>query len=293
MIHTAQAATPTDYDADDDGLIEVGSLAQLDAIRYDLDGDGSPTDSSAYAAAFPNAANSMGCPSSGCTGYELTSNLDFDTNGDGRTDIAGDDYWNDGAGWEPIKDSARGGSQDATFHATFEGNAHVISGLYIDRSTRNVWILRQCLGGEIRNLGLVDVVVKGGASNAGGLVGRTSSGASHNSLISTSYVKGSITGATGVGGLVGFNQASINASYVEVSVSGNADVGGLVGTNHRGGSISASYRHGLGRRYSEYRRTGREQPKQRIDQREFRHGFRRRGLSSRWVGREQPKQRVD
>ena len=246
LIHTAQAqaATPTDYDADGDGLIEVGSLAQLDAIRYDLDGDGSPTDSSAYAAAFPNAATSMGCPSSGCTGYELTSNLDFDTNGDGRTDIAGDDYWNGGAGWEPITDSARSGNQDATFHATFEGNSHVISGLYIDRLGRNIGFFGSVWGGEIRNLGLEGVVVKGGASNAGGLVGSTSSSGSHNSLISTSYVKGSIAGATGVGGLVGLNQASINASYVEVSVSGNANIGGLVGTNHSSGSISASYATG-------------------------------------------------
>ena len=30
----------SDYDTDDDGLIEVTTLAQLDAIRYDLDGDG-------------------------------------------------------------------------------------------------------------------------------------------------------------------------------------------------------------------------------------------------------------
>ena len=33
---------PGDYDVDDDGLIEVCSLQQLDAIRHDLDGDGVP-----------------------------------------------------------------------------------------------------------------------------------------------------------------------------------------------------------------------------------------------------------
>ncbi len=33
-----------DYDSDDDGLIEVCSLQQLDAIRHDLDGDGAPDD---------------------------------------------------------------------------------------------------------------------------------------------------------------------------------------------------------------------------------------------------------
>ena len=34
------AASPGDHDADDDGLIEVDSLAKLNAMRWDLDGDG-------------------------------------------------------------------------------------------------------------------------------------------------------------------------------------------------------------------------------------------------------------
>ena len=40
-----------DYDADDDGLIEISNFAQLNAIRYDLDGNGDPA-----------AANRMGRP---------------------------------------------------------------------------------------------------------------------------------------------------------------------------------------------------------------------------------------
>ena len=243
---SAQTTASTDYDTDDDGLIEVGSLAQLNVVRYDLDGDGSPTNSAAYVAAFPSAATGMGCPSSGCTGYELTANLDFDTNGDGRTDIAGDDYWNGGAGWKPI-DGDGSGYQNQYFHATFEGNSHVISGLYIDRSEQYVGFFGSVWGGEIRNLGLEDVVIKGGdgiGDSTGGLVGNTTSGGSHSSLISASYVTGSVTGGTAVGGLVGFNQATINASYVSVSVSGNVNVGGLVGTNHSSGAINASYATG-------------------------------------------------
>ena len=38
----AQSASPGDYDTDDDGLIEISTLEQLDAVRYDLDGDGVP-----------------------------------------------------------------------------------------------------------------------------------------------------------------------------------------------------------------------------------------------------------
>ena len=75
-----------DYDADNDGLIEVTTLKQLDAIRHDLDGDGTPTDDgvAAYTAAFPGPVERMGCSGAdGCAGYEIMADLDFDTNGSG------------------------------------------------------------------------------------------------------------------------------------------------------------------------------------------------------------------
>ena len=37
---SASVVQAGDYDADDDGLIEVSRLEQLNAIRFDLDGDG-------------------------------------------------------------------------------------------------------------------------------------------------------------------------------------------------------------------------------------------------------------
>ena len=110
--------TGFDYDADNDGLIEIVNLAQLDAVRHDLDGDGVAIQEGmvAYTAAFPVAATGMGCPSGGgCTGYELETDLDFDTNGNGRAD-AGDDYGGSGFGWLPI------GKGGFPLYATFEGN---------------------------------------------------------------------------------------------------------------------------------------------------------------------------
>ena len=112
-----QTPTPTgtaDYDTDNDGLIEISNLEQLDSMRHDLDGDCVAANSD-YASAFPNALTGMGCPSSGCSGYELTTNLDFDTNGNDMPD-AGDRYWNDGAGWVPL------GDRDREFSAIFDGN---------------------------------------------------------------------------------------------------------------------------------------------------------------------------
>ena len=85
-----------DYDADNDGLIDVANLAQLDALRYDLNGDGLVDGATwmPYYSAYPMGALGMGCPSDdGCSGYELTANLDFDTDDDGDVD-SDDDYWN-------------------------------------------------------------------------------------------------------------------------------------------------------------------------------------------------------
>ena len=64
-----------DYDDDNDNLIDIRSLAQLDAVRYDLDGQGDQdaatnADWAKYQAAFPNDLAGMGCPAT-CAGYEL------------------------------------------------------------------------------------------------------------------------------------------------------------------------------------------------------------------------------
>ena len=62
---SAQTAT-TDYDDDNDGLIDVKTLAQLNAVRHDLNGNGDATHAD-YIAAFPSRDTSptgrMGCPS--------------------------------------------------------------------------------------------------------------------------------------------------------------------------------------------------------------------------------------
>ena len=93
---------PTDYDQDDNGLIDISNLAQLNAIRWDLNGGGQPDKeefANAYNLAFPSAVDNMGVPNNiRAKGYELTANLNFDTNGDGTLDEE-DLFWNEGNGW--------------------------------------------------------------------------------------------------------------------------------------------------------------------------------------------------
>lgn len=216
VAQPAAAAESIDYDTDDDGLIEIRNLAQLDAVRWDLNGDGQPDPAvvafeaaaawqiksyygvawpKKYAENFPNAASGMGCPDTGCKGYELEANLDFDSNGDGK--VTADDhngaYWGysfspqgyQNAGWWPIgwwpyrfsRDHASGYGKAYTYRAVFEGNGHTIDNLFINRDGRlgggpggfqttpnNVGLFYAVDGGSgkrvvIRNVGLTNVSI--------------------------------------------------------------------------------------------------------------------------------------
>ena len=222
-----------DYDVDDDGLIEVDTLVKLDAIHWDLDGNGaadSATRTDSYAEGFPNAPAGMGCPDTGCVGYELTADLDFDTNGDGVAN-SGDDFWRDGIGWEPLA--------AAGYTGVFEGNGHTVSNLYINREWAHAGLFAKLgSGGIIRNVGLLnaDITSKGNViTNAGALAGE------NNGRIESAYATGSIYSKI-TGGLVGKNTGTVADSHSSVRVRGTSEVGGLVSENS--GTIQGSYATG-------------------------------------------------
>ncbi|WP_163381382.1 GLUG motif-containing protein [Cyclobacterium sp. SYSU L10401] len=142
--------------------------------------------------------------------------------------------WDTGAGFVPI------GNFNDRFTGQFDGQNHIISDLYIDRSD-NVGLFGLAENSIIRNVGLVDVGITGD-THVGGLAGRNVG----NSVISNSYATGNITGNNNnIGGLVGVNSNStISSSYSTASVTGNSSVGGLVGYNNQGSTVSESYATG-------------------------------------------------
>ena len=258
-----------DYDTDDDGLIEISSLAQLDAMRWDVDGDGYSDHGGPLHEGFPNPLERMGCPQSGCVGYELTADLDFDTNGSSSAD-AGDAYWNSGHGWLPI------GIDTRDYSAVFEGNGHIIRNLYIDSTLENQSAATEyhtnhqnsatrispasvglfeglAAGGVIRNIGLESVNVSRKAAcvpqsalescwaamYVGGLAGH-SRGEISGSHVSGVVSRASTSGAGGnsrradavVGGLLGYAYPSsvISGSYSTASVSGKVSSSANVGS---------------------------------------------------------------
>ena len=236
--HATGANATVDYDADNDGLIEISNLAQLNAVRWDLDGNGVADDAgdqTSYTAAFPNAEDNMGCNETAasiasnntgnppCSGYELAADLDFDTGTKGtRSD---DTYYNSGAGWTPI------GDYTTAFGTTFDGNSYKLSNLHInaattaDDATPDIGGLfgRIGSGAEVKNLGLPGASVTVSSTledeiHAGALA------ADNRGTITGSWSSGTVTSSTQQQGIVSYSFA-----------------GGLVGRNDKGGSGNTAY----------------------------------------------------
>ena len=230
----ATGAQTGDYDADDDGLIEINSVAQLNAIRWDLNGDGAAdraANVASYRAAFPNAQTRLGCPAGGCNGYELTRNL---TSGSFTQ-------------WTPIGDNNR------RFSATFKGNGYTISNLGFNNAADPMGLFGGS-SGTISGVGLKNVRVNVSTSaeyvDLGTLVG------DNIGAVTDSYATGSISATLGkgsmIGGLLGYNRGNVSSVYSDVSINviisaASADdpriyLGGLVGNNR--GSIASAYSKG-------------------------------------------------
>ena len=242
-IQPAGAQTENDYDSNDNRLIEIDSMAKLNAIRHDLTGAGTATHAT-YTAAFPNPASGQ-CPTS-CQGYELTADLTFDSDGDGDVDANDHSglYWDSGAGWTPIGSDA---SASARWQARFNGNGHTIDRLFINRSSTDQGLFGALHStARVEKVGVTNANVT--ASNYVGILAGDSYGP-----IYGAYTTGQVTGAQEVGGLVGYLDAfggdlgSVKASYSTAAVSGTGsspfNIGGLVG-QAQSSTVTASYATG-------------------------------------------------
>ena len=217
-----------DIDNDDDGLIELCTLEDLDAVRYRLDGKGLKRDARA-------SLDTTGCGDGiFCKGYELVRDLDFEDDDSYRDAATNKIQWTTGKGWLPI------GSEFATFKRRFDGNGHSIANLLIKRPTANQVGLFSVIShyAEVYNVSLLNVDISG-RKHAGSLAGY-----SYYGTITDSYSSGVVAGVLGVGGLIGANLGgSITNSHSSGEITSSGDVvGGLVGYNN--GIITHSYSTG-------------------------------------------------
>ncbi len=233
-----------DVDQDKDGLIEICDVDALDAIRYQLDGSG-------YRESFDTVKVTAGCPRSGCNGYELRKDLDFDAD-DSYRDLGNKAAWTSGLGWLPI------GTRLNFFTARFEGNGHTIANLYIDRPSDYVGLFKATMRrAKISDLVLSQINIKGN-SYVGGLAGHNAGsvvyvGVENGRLIGMGNTVGGLFGANAgtilngdvilrrvegnghsLGGLVGHNEGHITHSVADTGLFGVSQVGGLVGLNFGG-----------------------------------------------------------
>ncbi len=234
----------TDIDQDNDGLIELCDLDALNAVRYQLDGTG-------YKESFDAVKITAGCPQSGCNGYELRRDLDFNVSDDYRN-IINKAAWTSGLGWLPI------GDRLSFFSARFEGNGHTIANLYIDRPSDYVGLFKATTRlAKISDLVLSQINITGN-SYIGSLAGHNAGGVSYigvegGRLIGVGNTVGGLFGVNAgtilngdvilerveggshsLGGLVGHNEGHIRYSVADTSVFGVSQVGGLVGLNFGG-----------------------------------------------------------
>ena len=245
-------APVNDYDPNNNGLIDIANLAALNAIRYDLDGDGDPSDIAAYLSGFPGPVTGMGCPPvTGCTGYELTADLDFDENNDGEITAADATWWDGGAGWDPIGTSAN------AYTAIFDGGGHTISNLFISRpggAAGRIGLFAHIGGSNavVHSVGLINPDVTHTA-DAGALVGTLAGIVQTGAKVYSSYaIGGSVSSSISsneLGGLIGRiddTGTSVIACYVlGTTVAGTAgsnnSVGGLVGGVIGNARLTGSY----------------------------------------------------
>lgn len=163
--------------------------------------------------------------------FKQTANIDF---ADASPAI---NTWSSGAGW-PMIGSYTSYSEKTPFTGVYDGNGHTISGLYIKRpSTKGVAFFAYTEGAQVKNLGLLNVMVEGNEA-VSALVGRTDLV----TLISNCFATGAITSGSYygmVGGLIGYHSGNslIQNSYSTASVTGTRSggtesLGGLIGGTH-------------------------------------------------------------
>ena len=154
--------------------------------------------------------------------FILTDDIDLDPNLPGRKVF-------DKAVIAPDTDSTSDGFQGLPFTGVFDGNGHIISHLTIIGEAYIGLFGYLGSGGEVRELGMVNVSLRGLSGGCvGGVVGWKYIG-----TVDQCFSTGEISGIQSIGGLVGANGGSgtVKDSYSAASATGSYNVGGLIGSN--------------------------------------------------------------
>ena len=140
------------------------------------------------------------------------------------------------ANWTPI-----GSPHGDDFVGSYDGSGYTITGLTVNvNSSENYAGMFGLIGagGEVKNLGLINVHITGSGSNTGGVAGECLG------TVSNCSTTGSVTGNSNTGGVVGNLAGEIFSCYSAANVSGTGRVGGIVGWGAAGSKVSNCYTTG-------------------------------------------------
>ena len=142
------------------------------------------------------------------------------------------------------------GNETNSFQGTFDGNNKTITGLYIDQKTDNAGLFgyvsnaEDVSNAEIKNLKMQNCKVVSTGDDVGNFVGY----ANNSSISNCSAEKTEVSGASGVGGIVGGGYqkgvtiVTINNCYNTGNVSGYNSVGGILGRTLGSSGLGAGYK---------------------------------------------------
>ena len=139
--------------------------------------------------------------------------------------------------WTPM-----GSDLSSSYIGIFEGDGHVITGLYYNNPSNKHTGLFGFMGsdGTVRNVGIEDGSITGGMYT-GGVVGK------NEGTVQNCYNTGSVNSTADnafVGGIAGSNNGTIQNCHFTGTVSGSRTTGGIAGFNNNGCSIQHCYNAG-------------------------------------------------
>jgi len=223
---------------------EVNNLQlSIDSINYgDATSSGEFTSSSEQSESTPSFSTSFSGAGLGtlaspfvitnCTQLqEMNDSLGANYSLGNDIDCSDTINWNLGLGFEPI------GNQTDNFSGSLDGNAYLISDLFINRSENEVGMFSFLDSATVSNITIEAYIT--GLKRVGTLIGWA-----YYSNLTSVVSNGSVNSTDGGGGTVGyFYYGRVENSYSNTRVSGERYIGGLISST-RGGFIENSYATG-------------------------------------------------
>lgn len=192
-------------------LVYDGTVLDSFNFNYYSDIVGGGTQSNPYIITTASQLNNI---RTGLTSYyKLNSDIDLTE----ATQNINGEFYNAGAGWEPIDG----------FTGYLYGNGYTIKGLYINRSSTDyIGLFNKTNPAYFENITFENPNITG-KNYVGVLTGYQ--GQKSTSITNINVINGTVSGSQYVGGITGYTTTSIIKSSVIGNISGTYYVGGLIG----------------------------------------------------------------